>query len=66
MTAFGQHPLVPAFYANRASVTPRATHTQGEYPHRARTASAPRQVFEQLPSEMVYWERSCKWYLVGS
>ena len=28
--------------------------------HRARTASAPRQVFEQLPSEMVYWERSCK------
>ena len=34
--------------------------------HRARTASAPRQVFEQLPSEMVYWERSCKWYLVGS
>ena len=41
-------------------------HPQGEYPHRARTASAPRQVFEQLPSEMVYWERSCKWYLVGS
>ena len=38
----------------------------GEYPHRARTASAPRQVFEQLPEEMVYWERSCKWYLVGS
>ena len=39
---------------------------QGEYPHCARTASAPRQVFEQLPEEMVYWERSCKCYLVGS
>ena len=34
--------------------------------HRACTASAPRHVFEQLPSQMVYWERSCKWYLVGS
>ena len=38
----------------------------GEYPHRARTASAPRQVFEQLPWEMVYRERGCKWYLVAS
>ena len=28
--------------------------------------SAPRQVFEQLLQEMVYRERSCRWYLVGS
>ena len=34
--------------------------------HRARTASAPRQVFEQLLQEMVYGERSCRWYLLGS
>ena len=27
---------------------------------------APRQVFEQLLQEMVYQERSCRWYLVGS
>ena len=31
-----------------------------------RTARAPRQVFEQLLQEMVYRERSCRWYLVGS
>ena len=24
------------------------------------------QVFEQLLQEMVYWETSCRWYLVGS
>ena len=40
-------------------------------PHKAqrgsiRTARAPRQVFEQLLQEMVYGERSCKWYLLGS
>ena len=27
---------------------------------------APCQVFEQLPQPMVYWERGCRWYLVGS
>ena len=31
-----------------------------------RTARAPRQVFEQLLQEMVYGERSCRWYLLGS
>ena len=34
--------------------------------HRACTARAPRQVFEQLLQEMVYGERSCRWYLLGS
>ena len=34
--------------------------------HRARTVRAPRQVFEQLLQEMVYGERSCRWYLLGS
>ena len=34
--------------------------------HRARTVRAPRQVFEQLIQEMVYGERSCRWYLLGS
>ena len=37
-----------------------------EYLHRARTVHAPCQVFEQLPQEMVYRERGCRWYLVGS
>ena len=27
---------------------------------------APCQVFEQLPQQMVYQERGCRWYLVGS
>ena len=27
---------------------------------------APCQVFEQLPQQMVYRERGCRWYLVGS
>ena len=40
--------------------------SEGVYPHRARTARAPRQVFEQLLQEMVYGERSCRWYLLGS
>ena len=51
--------------------------SMGEYPHRARTARAPRmhrartvraprQVFEQLLQEIVYGERSCRWYLLGS
>ena len=31
-----------------------------------RTVHAPCQVFEQLLPEMVYRERSCRWYLVGS
>ena len=39
---------------------------KGEYPHRARTARAPRQVFEQLLQDMFYGERSCRWYLLGS
>ena len=34
--------------------------------HRACTAHAPCQVFEQLPQQMVYPERGCRWYLVGS
>ena len=38
---------------------------RGEYPHRARTVRAPRQVFELL-QEMVYGERSYRWYLLGS
>ena len=38
----------------------RSLLTLGEYPHRART------VFEQLLPEMVNWERSSRWYLVGS
>ena len=38
---------------------------KGEYPHRARTARAPRQVFEQLFQEMVYGERSCRWHMLG-
>ena len=37
----------------------------GEYPHRARTVRALRQVYEQLLQETVYQERSCRWYLVG-
>ena len=31
-----------------------------------RTVRAPCQVFEQLPQQMVYRERGCRWYLVGS
>ena len=31
-----------------------------------RTARAPRQVFQRLLREIVYRERSCRWYLVGS
>ena len=27
---------------------------------------APCQVFEKLPQEMVWQERGCRWYLVGS
>ena len=38
----------------------------GEYPHRARTVRALRQVFEPLFQEMVYRERSCRCYLVSS
>ena len=34
--------------------------------HRACTMCALCQVFEQLPQQMVYWERGCRWYLVGS
>ena len=40
--------------------------TMREYSHRACTVHAPRQVFEQLPQQMVYRERGCRWYLVGS
>ena len=31
-----------------------------------RIVRAPRHIFEQLLREMVYRERSCRWYLVGS
>ena len=37
-----------------------------EYPHCACTVHARCQVFEQLLQEMVYGERSCRWYLLGS
>ena len=37
-----------------------------EYSHRVRTVRAACQVFEQLPQQMVYRERGCRWYLVGS
>ena len=37
----------------------------GEYPHRACTVRTPRQVFEQLLSEMVNQRRISGWYLVG-
>ena len=40
--------------------------TEREYSHRACTVRAPCQVFEQLPQKMVYRERGCRWYLVGS
>ena len=50
----------------RASVFSMPNPVKGEYPHRARTMRAPRQVFEQLLQKMVYRERSCRWYLVGS
>ena len=33
---------------------------------KAHRACTPRQVFEHLLQEMVYWERSCRCYLVGS
>ena len=40
--------------------------SKGEYPHRPHTMRTPCQGFEQLLQEMVYRERSCRWYLVGS
>ena len=48
------------------SLSMSLTHTKREYSHRARTMCAPCQVFEQFPQLMVYQERGCRWYLVGS
>ena len=55
-------------YTRRRSGGTRLFHKEsaGEYPHRARTAHAPRQVFKQLLQELVYGKRSCRWYLLGS